>query len=394
MEIKKRVFNLGPDVFGKSSIDKNLRSVIYGNYEVPLLVNKDLPDFVLTKEEWLTIQRYVEGVKKLPTTKDELKGALNVIEISESDFNEFKALIEAYKEMKEHVMPWKNTYEKSVDLASDIYNYSLSANSYYSPIIQLAKELTENPDDKKTKDKLIALLGVLRNQAIEYQKNSEEVTEEIKKIAGQILNDKIRLSGDDGKSGLVKTYEDKYGSQSQAAKELAKKINNEQVLISKFQKEYEHDVMVAGITPTYCWFLPPYGLVASAIVAGIYGKKAIEALDSIKAHNKIVAKLQEKERATAQLIMLLNQSNIMTEAISVCVKATIPLIQKIQGSWKAIANDIDAIAKGIDQSMEDFLPIIMDVFAKATVDKWIAVGKAADRYRQNAYITIVAADVA
>lgn len=384
---EQKVMDLGPGMISESSMDESVRFLIFGNYDVTPVVASDESDFVLSSEEWLTIQCYVAKTLGLPNNEDKFRTFLG--SGAPDDISDFTQLIGVYDKMIKHVTEWQDhTFPASVSLASDIYNYSMKVETYYTPILPLADILVVDPGNQKAKDKLSAILSTLSREARDHQVKAAEVAAKIKDFANRTLEDKIELSGNDGKSGLSKYYADKYGDTSENAKKLAKSISDMQAVLDKATEEYNHDVVVAATTPSYCWVLPPLGLVAAAIVAGIYGDKAVKALDNMRAAEKKIKELKDEERVNANLLLILNTTNTGLAEIVDAVNTALPLIQKIEGTWMSIADDLDAIVKIIEEDIQKALPIIMDLGVENAIKSWKAVGKAADKYRQNAYITI------
>lgn len=347
------------------------------------------PDFVLSASEWYAIQSYVTSAMSndiMPRTDDAFRNYLG--SAAPSDLSDFQPLIKAYSDIYDHVSVWNNdTYPSSVSLASDVVAYSRQARIYYSPIIPLAEKLTNDPNDEKSKEKLQAILGVLINDADTYHKRAEEVLIKIKAFADETAQDKITLAGVDNKGGLYKYYEDKYGSTSEEVQSLTKEIEDQQRILDAANKEYEHDVVVASTTPSYAW-VGIFGLIAAAVVAGIYGDKAVKALARAKAAQKKIDELQAELQVDANLMNSLNVTrNGLDKNIDLITEA-LPIIQKIQGVWASISDDLGNISELIKTNIQEALPIIMDLGVDAAIVQWEAVGKEADGYRVNAYITV------
>lgn len=350
------------------------------------------PGFALAASEWYAIQTYVitaQSKEIMPHTSADFKAYLG--SGAPSDMTPFNPLIKAYKDIYDHVKVWQDdTFPQSVSLASDVVAYAQQAPTYYNPILPLAQKLTTNPDDQPTKDKLKAILSVLTNSANGYQKKAAEVASKIKTFADQTMADKIVLVGTDGKTGLFKTYDDQYGSTSADVVELNKQLVAQQLVLDSANAEYEHDVIVAATSPTYAWIFP-FGTIAAAVVAGVYGKKATDALDRAHAATQKIKELNAKKQADAYLMMSLYTSQIGLSKNVESISAALPVIQKIQGVWAAISDDLSNISKLIETNIAEALPIIMDLGVDAALTAWVAVGKEAQAYRVNAYVTAPAA---
>lgn len=344
------------------------------------------PGFALSATEWLAIQTYVVNALALPTTIDAFKASLGPG--APTDLNDFNQLVASYSDIYGHVNTWQtDTFPKSVSLASDIYNYALQAPTYYNPILPLAQKLTINPNDQQSKDALTAILGVLSASATTYHDNAADVATKIQTFANQTQSDKVVLSGTDGKGGLQKYYNDKYGATSADVTSITEELTSEKAILDAANEEYNHDVIVAATTPTYVWVWP-FGTIAAAIVAGIYGDKAVKALERSRAAQQEISTLSSQLAADAQLMIVINTVEGGITNILDPLSAALPIIQKIQGVWGAIADDLNNIIGLIKTNIQDALPIIMNLGVQAAINDWTAVGAEANAYRLNAYITV------
>lgn len=344
------------------------------------------PGFALSAPEWLDIQMYVVNGLSLPTTMDEFKATLG--KGAPSDLSDFTLLVAAYAAIHDHVDNWQNvTMPKSVSLASDIHNYAKLVPTYYNPILPLAKKLTNNPNDQDSKDELAGILTQLSKSAKTYHDNAESVATMIQNFANETQNDKSTLSGTDTKVGLQKYYNQKYGSTSAEVKTLTGELTKEKKILDTANKEYNHDVIVAATTPTYAWIWP-FGTIAAGIVAGIYGHKATKALENVRAAQQQISSLSDELAADANLMIAINTAESGISNILGPLNAALPIIQKIQGVWGAIADDLNDISNLIKSNIQEALPIIMKLGVEAAIDAWTSVGKEADAYRVNAYITV------
>lgn len=349
------------------------------------------PAFALSTAEWYAIQSYVINAQSkeiMPHTEADFKNYLG--DGAPANLAPFQPLITAYKDIFDHVTVWNDeTFPESVSLASDVVAYAKQAPVYYNPILPLAQKLTKNPDDQEAKDKLKAILGVLDKSAKDYQDKAEKVAAKIKTFSDQTTADKTVLVGPDGKSGLYKKYNDEYGSTSAEVVALNKDIAAQQTILDAANAEYEHDVIVAATSPTYAWVFP-LGTIAAAVVAGVYGKKAVDALDRAHAATKKIKELDAKRQADANLMMSLHTSQLGLSGNIAAISAALPVIQKIQGVWAAISDDLASISSLIETNIAEALPIIMDLGVEAALNAWVAVGEEAQAYRINAYVTVSA----
>ncbi len=346
---------------------------------------KGAPRFSLSNSDWLAIQVYVENALTLPTDMAGFVQSLG--DGAPSDPSDFDRLVTAYSNIHDHVTVWKNeVFPETVSLASDIHNYAQEAPTYYNPILPLANKLVENPNDEQTKAQLAAVLQVLIKSATDKHDAAAAVVTKIQTFANQTEDDKRTLSGVDNKGGLVKYYNDKYGATSTEVQQLTDDITAQTIILNAANKEYKHDVIVASTTATYAW-VPLVGFIAAATVAGVYGDKAVKALDRAHAAQKKIDTFNAQLAADVRLMAAINLAEGGISNILGPLNAALPVIQHIQGVWGAISDDLGNITSLIENNIQDALPIIMNLGVEAALNAWTAVGQEADAYRTNAYIT-------
>ncbi|WP_460676501.1 alpha-xenorhabdolysin family binary toxin subunit A [Hymenobacter coalescens] len=345
------------------------------------------PKFALSTTEWLAIQTYVTDALALPITPDAFRKSLGAG--APSDLSDFQSLIDCYKGINAHCTTWQNeTYPASVSLASDVSAYgSRKAPLYYGAIQKEADILIDDPDNAAALKALKGILDNLTQQAQTYADNAARVYKQIQDFANQTAADKTTLLGPDGNSGLVKKYNDKYGSTSTEVQQLTKQIADQQAILKSATDEYNHDVIVAATSPTYAWVFPA-GTIAAAVVAGVYGKRATDALDLMHATQAKIKTMTDQVAADANLMIAIHNAEIGMSAIGQELAEALPVIQKIQGLWGAIKDDLQGIVALIDADIRKALPIIMNLGIAEAIQAWKDVADEADTYRKNAYITV------
>jgi hypothetical protein len=341
--------------------------------------------FTLSRPEWLAIQTYSTDAQSLPTTDEAFRKSLG--NGAPKDLSDFVGLIEAYKSINTHVTTWTTTtFPASVDLASDVHQYGATkAPVFYPPILKEAQILEEHPDDEQAKAALKAILDNLKRDADGKATKAGDVAKQIGQFAADTESDRFTLVGADGNGGLVKYYSDKYGKASDEVLALTKEIAAAQVVLKAANDEYNHDVVVAATTPTYAWVWP-VGTVAAAVVAGIYGKRAVEALDRARAAQAKIETLTDKLAADGNLMIAIHTAEAGMNTIVRDVAEALPVIQKIQGVWGGISADLGALSSMVDNDIRNVPPIIMDLGVDEAIKAWHEVAMNADRYRLNAYV--------
>ena len=343
------------------------------------------PKFALSKPEWIAIQTYVTDVLALPTNDAELRNYLG--SGAPKDLSDFDRLIAAYQAMNKHCTTWqKDVFPATVDLASSVYNYGVNiAPVYYSAILPEAEVLKKDPNNKQALAALKAILGLLKKQANEYASAATAVRKQIQTFADQTQADRTTLVGPHGKAGLQKYYNDKYGKTSQDVQEILRELRAQNIILRAADKDYNHDVTVASTTPTYAWIVP-VGTIAAAVVAGVYGHRAVEALDRAKAAKAQIRRLEAQRQADSKLMLAIHSACQGIDGIVQALSAALPAVEIIEGVWGAIASDLGSVMQTLEDEFDQGLYCIMNLGVEEATKAWHNVGQEADKDRVNAYV--------
>jgi hypothetical protein len=342
--------------------------------------------FVLSSADWYSIQTYVFDALQLPTT---LEGLRTYVKAEASfDMTPFQPLIDAYTLMNTHCTTWQNTtFPASVSLADDIVHYNTKVPIYYGAINTYAQKLVTNPNDTQAQAALVAILDNLSQQAATYQQNAQHVADQIQQFSVDSANDQNTLGGTDGKGGLIKTYNDQYGAQSAQVQELQKQLQAQQLQLKAANDAYNHDMVVAATTPTYGWIWP-FGTIAAAIVAGIYGKKATDDLANARAAQDQINTIGGEIARDVNLMNAITFAEQGMGAILQALTRALPVIQKIQGAWASISSDLSNVGTIIKNDIQQAMPILMGLGVDEAISQWQQLSDEANGYRVNAYVAV------
>ena len=340
------------------------------------------PGFILAKPEWISIQAYVNNAQALPLTDDQFRNTLGAE--PSFDMDDFRELLNRYNLISQHTTVWKNeTFPSSVELASQIYQYGAwTVPVYYPEVRKLANQLENSPENQLLQQKMKAILESLQTKAQGFADEAMKVSNAVKAFADETQSDKEALSG---KDGLKNYYECKYGRTSSEGEKLNKEINDARKDLADAKAEYDHFVIVSATTPSYAWVCP-FGTVAAAVVAGVYGEKATEALNRANAAQEKINKLSQGQAQNTRLMKYLDAVCSGVDEITGSLVAALPAVQKIQGVWSAMAGDLGRIVEIINQDIRKAIPLIMNLGVDHAMLAWEMVAAAADAYRQHAFI--------
>ncbi len=335
--------------------------------------------FILSKPEFVLVQTYVEAGKRLPTTSDAF---VTEVGVRKEDVGQFQGLIGAYGQIAGHCTYFSTTtFPMSVNLASDVVHYNTKVPIYYgalNPIIQAWNDGTMSPEDAQKK--LSAILDNLKTAAQSYADDAGKVKADMIKFVEDSKSDQTALEAN---SADIRA---KYAG-DQVTQNYMDQIANAQRQIQYWNDQYSYDVTVAATTPTYAWVFP-FGTIAAAVVAGVYGKRATDALDEVHKYNDILAKAQGDLRIALNLNSDLHLADQSLQGILDKVKQALPVLEKIEGIWGAIADDLQNVLTAIARDIQQAPAIIKDLGVAEAIQQWAQVAAIADTYRANAYITV------
>lgn len=205
---------------------------------------------ILDSSERLDLQRYVLEGMTLPCNNEALKAAFL---LQDSMLKDFSDLLKAFKEIQVHCETfYKGAYTQSVDLASCIIEFDASAKTYLKGIATIADDFEHGRVTAEYAEKAVsALIDVLDNQLGKFIVNCENVCKGVSDFLNETYQDNVTLNGRDGKSGLNKTYTDKYNLNQEEIQKLHGDLEEAQRELDQVTKEYNYDVVVAATTPTY-----------------------------------------------------------------------------------------------------------------------------------------------
>lgn len=345
------------------------------------------PNFLLSVPEWYTIQVYVSNGRTLPATEEAFKNSLG--KGAPADLSIFKPLIDCYRDIKSHCEKWSSTtYPATVSLASTIYDYGKNkAPIYYGAIIKQADILTEDPGNERAKATLKGIFANLKQTAQDNSAKAKDVAAQVQEFLTQTQDHKKTLIGSDNKSGLRASYNNIYGDNGTKAQEYIKEIEDLRKVLDKATKEYDQAVVIASTTPTYAW-IPYLGWIASAVIAGVYGKMATDALDRINATRAKIEASTNQLIAATNLSLSLENARIGLNNIADSLQAALPNLEKVNGAWKAIADDMGNIEAMIERDIFQVIPLMMSLGVEEAIVAWEALALKAESFRMNAYITL------
>lgn len=342
--------------------------------------------FVLDIPGWLSVQCYVTAGMHLPTDAVSMRAQLPAE--PPGGMVQFSDLIQAYAATNAHCTFWNaHTLQDAVSCAADIVHYNQKVPSYYGALTTLLPKLELTPPDPTAVAQFSAILQNLATQAQAYAGHAEAVHQGMKSFAEQTAQDQLTIQP------LTAKYSKALGSQSPVIQQLSQQLSDDQQTLSQAQDEYQHDVIVAATSATYAWVWP-VGTIAAGIVAGVYGKKATDALARVNGMKAAIGAISSELAAAATLLLDLTSIQGQLSDIGSKLATALPVLQTMQGAWTAIASDMQNILAIIADDISAAPALIKSLGIDEAIAAWAAVAKEADVYRNTAFISVTAPDTA
>lgn len=341
--------------------------------------------FFMSTADFTNLQRYLDAGTQLPLTPHDLVIRLKM-DATDAASSEFTGMLEGYNKLAGHCGDFRsNTLTPMITLAEDIANYGDDASGTYLPalvtIIESWQDATDPVVVAKLKAKFEAALGVLKQAADDNAAKAKAMQKKIQSFADDTTADQAFLQP------IRDTIKKKYEGEGGEIARLMTEVQNDSDQMDYWNSEYNRDVTIACTTACYAWVVP-YGTIAAAVVAGVYGKKAQNALDKVHQFRDQMNAASAEEQRDVQLMADLKIADASLGGILTALQGALVVLQKMEGIWTALSGDIAAISANLSKA--DTVPLIIkDAVADAVIAAWIRVSKEARNYVTNAFVTIV-----
>ncbi len=355
-------------------------------------IDVDSGEFLLHKEEWFTIQAYVQEALRLPITETSMISAFAIPE--DVKFDTFQALLDEYKNVFATADNWnRDIYPNIVNLALELANYGDTKIAFFEPLLETLNNMSDADDDgdevaaEKYRQTAISLLNILKRYADKRYESAIQAEE-------NLMNFSADLSIREGQlSTLYDTYDEYLRDDGS---ELKIRIAEIERRIAELNAEYDKYVTIACTSVTYAW-IPYYGILAAVPVAGIYGDKAEKVRIERNQLKDDVAELQKELTYREKIYISYQQAYTGIVNIQNKLDAAIPHVNKLKGHWQSINTDFDTVldligaAAGPD-GLENAIALVASITAQTSLAQiqtnWQKISAKARAFAQNAYVTV------
>jgi hypothetical protein len=359
--------------------------------------NSQTGRYLLSSSPWAAVQVYAKTALALPITEKLMRQTL-LLEAAES-IEPFQRIIDAYSDIHQHCKVWdEKTYPASVDLAADLAQYSRYAATYYNAMVPYAKKLIDDPTNDEARRELAVIAGRLTRQAQTRAESAKKVQDSVAKFALETEEDQRVIQGgskvEEGKEGgLAGFYREKYSSTSTEGRALEEQLRAANRLLDEAKSEYRDDVIIAATTPTYAT-VPVFGWIIAPTIAGIYTKKALDALETMDRARVEIARLESTKRRNALLMAEIDRARISIGTIRKAMNDALPIIQEIRAAWQTMSANLANLVVILETDLKDSVkenPEFIQTDIAIALGEWKKIGEEADAYAKHAYVDVAPA---
>jgi hypothetical protein len=334
---------------------------------------------VLEEAEWFSVQRYVDTSLGLPTTEQAIRKWLG---LAPSDsFSRFAPLRDVFTDIQGQGLHWQQSvFPEAELLALDLVSYADSAEAFYPALLETLAEL-EASDDEAAHAELLVTLENLTHLSRANDARAALVEEMLHDYAANMEGNAQRIST------LTASYQQQMVSEPAALSGSLRQLAQLNAQLEQANKDYEHYVTVAATSPSYAWVGWPFGMIAAASVAGVYGDKATKTLARIRELERSIASLGARVASDYRLIgglgVVVNQLGLLGGSLD----GALPAVQKVRAHWQTMTGDLERITK-LSQDIALARGVVRRLRADESLLEWREVGEAARAYLGNTRIEL------
>lgn len=369
--------------------------------------NESRSNFSLDDGNWVALQVWAEDVSTLPGSRSLMKDYLDPSHSVDYPEDEFDPLIGLYTQMQETVRDFtgynedgkyvRGAYDDVVDTSQLIVNYANFVQTYYAGI---GAEITEIVDDilsgrgdiAALKNRLLRRLSRIKEKADETHERADSAYQRTVTIHADVTKQKEDLEEQQTH------YKSKYAIEDKDLKELRQRIRAKQAEIAQDNADYSRDVgLAAGLGPglfIFVWWAG--GCIAGPIISGVFGDKAVKALNELHKDEGELAKLQSEELFKISLHTVLDTSNQKLDNLHKDFEGAKQSLGKLRDVWKTLSGDLDQLHSEVlmmDDDAKEAPDMLISLSQSDPGDldmvlqDWQQVGNDAQTFVANAHVT-------
>jgi len=307
------------------------------------LTSPDFPNKGNLWQAWHYLQVYSTWGLRVPHSRSDLKMYLKIED--DTPYRFFSTMLEANETIHNCSFDFQQSiFPKVVKLGTSLKDFAEDNRSSDDSVWTVIDELME---DQSNVADVLTLIKDLQSQAESNMKEADEVAGMLGSYSAnlEIASGKLQLAGqsveDDDKTSTA-TIEKLQGG----ADVMGSLAQIEEIATNK-SKEYEHNKVVAATTPSYAW-AGPFGLIAAAVIAGVYGDRAVKAL---KSYNDAIKRIEEGQKELSTAIKAHEVYKVADNGISKSKEYTDRAIRNVtvvKNAWAALVGNLQIVLNKVD----------------------------------------------
>ncbi|KAE8148375.1 hypothetical protein BDV25DRAFT_141847 [Aspergillus avenaceus] len=359
----------------------------------PTEANSDTEVLVLGSSDIAKLNRYVWTSKLLPTTRDAYTmtlGIVNTGEISNDVWSAADKVLNTYATMKSDSSDFlENLWPSTVDLANDIYNYSVTAggkaeSSYYANMLSWIGEYNKVQGTSDA-DMYLQSIKELTDREVKNIDGMYNRAETVKQGLGK-YHDKCKTSKGE-LDGYVATMNSLLEGDDGEIEKWKHAIDEIQKDIEEKKADIDYDRLVIKWSAAYAWI--PFGGMIAGIAVDIAFENKIKGLEEdLKKLRDTLNQDEAKLEAALKLHTDINAMNDQLGKLVDVISPAITAIETIQGAWEAMGSDLKQIGELVEDEGKNLPPMLLaKTDLEGIVERWNTLAQRADIYRQMAYLS-------
>lgn len=339
---------------------------------------------------WHFLQVYCGWGLRLPTDDSDFQNMLNTKEVA--SFRFYPTMKDGCTILKTQCRSFTtDLLPKMVQVGNDLSRFANSARNDDGQMFKIVIELLEG--DSPDPASAIDLIKSLQGDAKTAISNADAVQAGLGKFKSDLTSgsQKIALSHEaiEADDKTNRATMDKLTSDDP---ELAGSLANLEKLRKEATDRYSHDVKVAATTPTYAW-VTVFGLIAAAVVAGIFGDKAVKDLKKI---DELDEKIKNAKDELARAVAANNTYSLADTAvvkIAQYTDAALDATTRVQNGWNAILKGLGDVSTELartmttdDEAEKLRATTLVKKFLQRAEEKWRGIAPTLGLLTQHPYV--------
>lgn len=345
------------------------------------------------KNSWHYLQVYSTWCERLPNDESELKTTLGITETGVYTF--FSSMLDAYQKTSNAGKSFvSEIFPDVVKIGDDLKEFAEQASSKGDAIFSAILELLDQGD----MESVIQLISGLQDSSNANALHAETVGKLLADFKSQLDISSNKIDATEKMVQADEATSQKTLDKLNGGPKVDGSISSLRQKIKDYTKEYNHDVVVAATTPTYCWVSLgpiPIGLIAAITVASIYGSKATDMLSKI---NDLKDELDKDNEDLTRIAAVYSVQNVADHGlgnIGEYTKIAIGYTTTVQNSWNMITTNLDFVKDKLgemtgetDKGKVAKSKTVIRIWAKQAAKRWDEMYPSVKALVENPYITV------